>query len=419
MPKKDDQRGRGEADGSDYVVYGKRGLRSAPRKKGGKGEARQKADSEPDYTVYKSRRRLRDRLGAGGRGDDVEGMRRRGSRKDRERGRGRRGTRPRRRWIRIVLVAMLGWLLVSLGAFLVSAQIQKGKLPDSARAELTRNPLLLAGSNVLILGGDTRGTTVGRNEVGGGGPPRSDTMMVVHAGFGTFRKLSIPRDSYATIPGCGTQKINAALACNTSNPLGNPGSSIVTVEDFLGIDVDHVVLVDFEGFLDFIDALGGVRVDLPNRVCGRIGGGRANGGQGVNLKPGPQTLRALQALALARLRVNLCDPSETDIDRAARQQLILNGVRAQLLRPIRLPITFLRAPLIGWNAPKAIISDMGGLTLSQLAIAAVFGGGKTNVLKPSAPGPGGSLIIPQSECLRGVEKLTGRPPSSEPSCSPL
>ena len=71
--------------------------------------------------------------------------------------------------------------------------------------------------------------------------------MLVRAGGGAFEKLSIPRDTFAAIPGAASQKINAAYA------FGGAALQIETVEDFLGIDIDHVVILDFEGFADFID----------------------------------------------------------------------------------------------------------------------------------------------------------------------
>jgi LCP family protein required for cell wall assembly len=292
---------------------------------------------------------------------------------------------------------------------------------------------VLLGQNILILGGDRRGDRQ-ENASGseGQGPPRADTIMVLHASLTSFKKLSIPRDSFAAIPDCGEQKINASLACNTNSPDGNPASTIRTVEDFLGIDVNHIVIIDFDGFADFINTLGGIEVDIPENgnvsavcerrgvvVAGDVDGGKSQGGVSLGLPSGETTLEGDKALALARLRKNECDPGEDDTDRAARQQLLLNGVKGRLTSPLRLPYNFIKGPLIGWNAPKAFISDMGGFTLPQVAIAAIFGGsGETNVLEPSGTGPGGSLLISQGECRRAVEELTGGEPDNPPACSP-
>jgi LCP family protein required for cell wall assembly len=407
----------------EYTVYGRGGRggqkkKSAPprKKPGAKGE-------KPPYTVYRSRPSLRDRLGK----PSLQSIRR-----DSGGGGGIRGffgrlTGGKRPWLRWILIFAVGWLLLSFITFAISAQIQKGKLPDSAKDALEGGPAVLAGQNILILGGDRRGKTQ-RNASGseGQGPPRADTIMVLHASLTSFRKLSIPRDSYAAIPNCGTQKINASLACNTRSPNGNPGETIRTVEDFLGIDINHIIIVDFDGFADFINTLGGVTIDVPRRgrgkgpvVCGDVDGGKSQGGVSLKLTAGDHTLEGDKALAYARLRHNSCDPSEDDTDRAARQQAVLNGVKGRLTSITRLPINFIKGPFIGWDAPRAFISDMGGFTLPQLAIAAIFGGsGKTNVLEPSGAGPGGSLLISHGECNDAVEELTGGAPREEPACSP-
>ena len=208
-----------------------------------------------------------------------------------------------RRWLRWVLIAIAAWILISFVTFAISAQIQKGKLDDRAKEALAGGPDLLAGQNILILGGDRRGSTQ-RNAAGseGQGPPRADSIIVLHASLTSFRKLSIPRDTYAAIPDCGTQKINASLACNTNSPKGNAASTINTVEDFLGIDINHIIIVDFDGFADFIDTLGGVTIDVPGKgkgpaVCGDVDGGKSQGGVSLKLTAGEHTLEGDKALA--------------------------------------------------------------------------------------------------------------------------
>lgn len=407
-----------DEDAPDYTVYGKDGeerKQAPPRRTGGSG----KRTDRPDYKVYRSRPGLRDRM----RKPDLAALRReRGAGGGGGRGLRERVSGGRRRWLRWVLVAVAGWILLSFVAFAVSAQIQKGKLDDSAKKALAGGPDLLAGQNILILGGDRRGDRQ-ENASGseGQGPPRADTIMVLHASLTSFRRLSIPRDTYAAIPDCGSQKINASLACNTNSPDGNAASTIRTVSDFLGIDINHIVIIDFDGFADFINTLGGIEVDIEKKVCGDVDGGKSQGGVSIKLPPGEHTLEGDKALALARIRKNDCDPGENDLDRAARQQVLLNGIKGRLTDPLRLPYNFVKGPWIGWNAPRAFISDMGGLTLPQVAIAAIFGGsGDTNVLgeQNASTGPGGSIFIGQGECRRAVEELTGGEPVEEPACSP-
>ena len=418
----------------DYTVYGRGGRggqkRSAPQRKkpaAGSGGKREK----PPYAVYRSRPSLRDRM----RKPNLESIRR-------ESGRGGRGgirgffgrlTGGKRPWLRWILIFAVGWLLLSFITFAISAQIQKGKLPQSAKDALKGGPAVLAGQNILILGGARRGKTQ-HNASGteGQGPPRADTIMVLHASLTSFKKLSIPRDSYAAIPNCGSQKINASLACNTQSTNGNPAETIKTVENFLGIDINHIVIVDFDGFAQFINTLGGVTITVPDTngkkngpvVCGDVDGGKKQGGVSLRLPPGDTTLQGDKALAYARIRHNNCNPAEDDRDRAARQQEVLNAIKDRLTSITRFPYNFIKGPWIGWNAPKAFISDMGGFTLPQVAIAAIIGGsGQTNVLGEKdrtsiSTNSDGSLNIPQSDCINAVKELTGSDPPHHAECSP-
>jgi LCP family protein required for cell wall assembly len=419
----------------EYTVYG-RGGRSAqkrsapkPRKPAAAGSGGRRG--KPPYTVYKSRPSLRDRLRKPSGG--LEGIRR-----DSGGGGGIRGffgrlTGGKRPWLRWILIFAVGWLLLSFITFAISAQIQKGKLPQSAKDALKGGPAVLAGQNILILGGDRRGKTQhNANGTEGQGPPRADTIMVLHASLTSFKKLSIPRDSYAAIPNCGSQKINASLACNTQSPNGNPAETIKTVENFLGIDINHIVIVDFDGFASFINTLGGVTINVPDTngkkdgpvVCGDVDGGKKQGGVSLKLPPGDITLQGDKALAYARIRHNNCDPAEDDRDRAARQQEVLNAIKDRLTSITRFPYNFIKGPWIGWNAPKAFVSDMGGFTLPQVAIAAIIGGsGQTNVLGEKdrtsiSTNSDGSLNIPQSDCVAAVKELTGSDPPHHAECSP-
>ena len=408
----------------EYTIYGRsgRGGQKQPAPKRRKpSEGREKLP----YRVYRSRPSLRDRI----RKPSLESLRR-GSGAGGIRGWFGRLTGGRRPWLRWLLIFAVGWLLLSFIAFAISAQIQKGKLPKSAKEALEGGPDVLVGQNILILGGDRRGKTQ-HNASGteGQGPPRADTIMVLHASLTSFRKLSIPRDSYAAIPNCGVQKINASLACNTRSTNGNPAETIKAIENFLGIDINHIVIVNFDGFADFINTLGGVKIHVPgnpNRkgaaVCGDVDGGKQQGGVSLKLPPGDITLQGDKALAYARIRHNECDPAESDLERAARQQEVLNAIKGRLTSVTRFPHNFIKGPWIGWNAPKAFISDMGGFTLPQVALAAILGGsGGTNVLGSKGgalPGPGGSLVYSDSTCENAVKKLIGGDPPHDPACSP-
>lgn len=430
----------------DYKVYrggsgrGRRSKsreKSTPSKRGSQPREPREGSSgdEPSYKVYRSRRNPLAKLRGADLGSMREklGERRKSGRRDeveRERFPDEKPTW--RKVLRWTLIAAAGWFLLSVVLFAVSAQIQKGKLNDAAADELGfSSPLMIASrQTILVIGTDAR--PEGSNEAGAetqpkclegaaqGDPPgpscqpfRADTLMLVRAGGGAFEKLSIPRDVYAEIPGQSSQKINAAYA------FGGAALQIETVKNFLGIEIDHVVILDFAGFADFIDAIGGVKVDLPDRVKAKISGGSSNGGITLKLDRGESTLDGEQALALARVRNNLRNPSEDDTDRARRQQLILAGIKNRMTSPWRAPINFLRGPLIAWNAPKAMVSDMGGLMLPQLALSAAIGGDSgTKILKPTGPGPGGSLSVPVANCEKAVRQFLGEAGPEPPICSP-
>jgi LCP family protein required for cell wall assembly len=382
----------------------------------------------PDYKVYRSRRGLF----GGARKPDLSSLRQR----NRDTRRPSRPSVPGQTpaWKRVgkwVLIAAGVWIAISILAFAVSSQLQKWKLDDSVSGTLHGNPFLaVSPQTILVLGTDIRsGQFAGPDQAAskscldaagsGKAPPsncapyRSDTIMLIRAGGGTFRKLSIPRDTLANIPGHGEDKINSAYA------IGGAKLTVQTVEDFLGIDVDQVAIIDFDGFRKFIDSIGGIDVNLPTDVCSSVSGGAFV----LNLKKGEVHLNGYQAITLARTRENTCGSGQftgTDFERTQFQQLILDGIKSRLTSVTRLPYNFLHGPFIGWNAPKAMVSSMGAWTMPQLAFAAAIGGGgsQTDFLKPVSTTAFGNLVVPQEECLRAVKQLLGKAPPKTPTCSP-
>jgi LCP family protein required for cell wall assembly len=407
------------------------------------GDGEQRPDGPPDYKVYRARRGLLSRFHK----PDLSGLRERewrvpklpGRPGERER---ERGPRPERPWIRRVLkwvgIAAAGWIFLSFLAFAVSAQLQSFKLSGDAKSALHGNPLLLpSAQTILVLGTDARppdskdpGAAPSHgcfDQQSHGDAPhgecsfgefRADTLMLIRAGGGAFRKLSIPRDSYAEIPGQSPSKINGAFA------FGGAEAQIEAVEDFLDVEIDHVAIVDFTGFEDLIDAVGGVEVDVPDKLCADISGG-AGGGQGggtIRLGKGENTLNGEKALIYSRIRkpsecpgpgVSAYSLGYDDIDREKAQQAVISGIKGRLTDPLRLPYNFVKGPIIGWDAPKAFVSDMGFLTMPQLILAAAIGGdSKADVLcsgenSGCEPGPAGSIEVPDSERRRAVKKLLG------------
>ena len=351
----------------------------------------------PEYKVYRSRRRRLGSLRASG---GLEGLRDRAQRRRRGHLPGERRA-PREitpgRVVKWVFVTLACWLALSLVLFIASAQLQRG-VDDSADESLASGGNMVTGSNILVLGSDRRaGDSIDESQTG---PGRADSILVLHAAFGSVRKLSIPRDTSAEIPGHGAQKINAAYA------FGGAGLMIDTVEAFLGngIEVNHVVEVDFADFPELIDALGGISVDNEARICAPP---FDNFWKGFKLPKGEQKLDGERALGFARVRKNPCAPAEDDRTRAARQQEVLTGIRGKLLSPT----TFLRLPWVSWQAPKTIETDMGPVGLFGLFTDLITGSSKeSSVLQFTCGGcgPGGSAVVADSERREAVEKLLGR-----------
>ena len=224
-----------------------------------------------------------------------------------ERRRRRRALRPPRPWwlrlLRWAASALAAWIGISVVLFVISSLTAQG-VPASAVAALDGGGIPpFSASNTLVLGSDAR--PVGSLEPGAdvGGPSRSDVMMLVRTGGGHSSRLSIPRDTLVDIPGYGLAKINAAYA------IGGPALAIRTVEDFLGIQVNHVVLINFTNFPKLVDAMGGVTY-TGSCVVSFISGGFRNGGFTLRLQSGTHHLDGAQALALARTRINQCNPRE-------------------------------------------------------------------------------------------------------------
>ncbi len=354
------------------------------------------------YTTYRSRPKgLRARL----RGEE-EPVGRPGPapRRDGARGRGRTRRQVAWRIARWVAGAVLAWLLLSLILFVISAQVERGNLPGSAQSALTGGPNMLTGTDtVLILGTDQRPRTgPGSKEPGANyndAGSNSDTIMLWRIGGGTSRRLSIPRDMVAEIPGHGLGKINGGYA------LGGPALAIRTIEGFTGVRFNHVIVVNLAAFPQFIDAIGGVDV-TTGRVCSDISGGTRNGGFSLYLRPGTHHLNGLQALVYARTRENKCNAADNDLTRVAHQQQILNAVKGRLLSPS----AFFRLPWASWDAPKVLRTDMGGFTLLSLFAASEMGGSAPpEVLKPTGsevlPGYGDALTVDPSRLRQAVSRL--------------
>ena len=166
---------------------------------------------------------------------------------------------------------------------------------------------------ILLLGSDRRFGD-GKDD-----PPRSDTIIVVR--LDPDKKataiMSIPRDLKVQIPGYGTRKINEAYHD------GGPKLTVRTVRQLLGIDINHVVNINFGGFARAVNRLGCVYADIDRRYFNDQGG--PGGYATIDLKPGYQKLCGQDALDYVRFR-----HADSDFVRARRQQEFLGQAKEQI-----------------------------------------------------------------------------------------
>ncbi|MFC1416943.1 LCP family protein [Streptacidiphilus cavernicola] len=230
--------------------------------------------------------------------------------------------------------------------------------PPSARP--TVPAVAYNAENILIIGSDTRsGPDSSYGDANGGA--RSDTTILLHLSQDRTRAvaMSIPRDAMVHIPACtlpdGGHTAAAFAQFNWAYSFGGTACTIRTVEQLTKIRIDHFMVIDFNGFKNMVNAIGGVQVCLAKPVDDRDAK--------LHLPAGKQTVNGTQALGFVRVRETIGDGSDTE--RMGRQQQFLSSLvqkvesNGVLLNPTKL------LPLIG-AATSAITVDPGLNTLGKL-----------------------------------------------------
>ena len=225
--------------------------------------------------------------------------------------------RKRRRWPWVIFYSV--WVVIGLvtavawGVDRAAQHLLDQISPNSSEVISARKVLVKPtgpDTTFIILGSDHRSWVAGSESL-------SDSMVLVRLSprQNLVSIMSVPRDLRVTIPGyAGYQKINAAYA------LGGPKLSIQTVEQNLGVSINHYVNVGFQGFFQIVQHLGGLYTQVDRRYYNPLGTGYSP----IDLQPGYQILNGNQALAFARFR-----HTDTDIVRAARQQQIIIDLKRQ------------------------------------------------------------------------------------------
>ncbi|MGZ6852033.1 MAG: LCP family protein [Nocardioidaceae bacterium] len=248
----------------------------------------------------------------------------------------RRPAAPRRRFrLRWVKYVLLLWLvfLIAVPLFAWSRIHKVGDDPGGSR------PADQPGTTYLLVGSDSRAGLTHKQEIalgtGRASGRRTDTIMLLHTGSGPNLLMSIPRDSIVSIPGHGTTKINAAFA------YGGPKLLIKTIENTTGIRIDDYVEIGFSGFVNVVDAVGGVRICPKTAMKDKL----AN----LDIKKGCQQVNGKTALGYARSRHT---SALGDIDRARHQREVVSAVGHKAASPWSVinPVRYLRLALSGSDA---------------------------------------------------------------------
>ena len=227
----------------------------------------------------------------------------------------RRRWRPRRILAIIALVVVVVLVLSGVGYFYLNSKLTR----VNALVDYPNRPAASDGQNWLITGSDSRQGLSRKQErqlatgVGIGGH-RSDTVMLLHIpSSGPAVLVSLPRDSYVNIPGFGMNKLNAAYA------FGGPKLLAKTVQDATGLRVDHYMGIGFGGLVNVVDAVGGVRMCIPQNLD--------DPASGLHLKKGCQTLTGAEALGFVRTRHLF---ATQDLQREQNQRVFIKALLTKM-----------------------------------------------------------------------------------------
>jgi LCP family protein required for cell wall assembly len=275
-------------------------------------------------------------------------------------GSSRGGRRPSLRWLWLLLLLWVVFLLVvPLVAWSRIDRVDAS--PTSGR------PAEQKGTTYLLVGSDSREGLTRKQElkfgVGKGEGRRTDSILLLHTGAGPNLLMSIPRDSLVDIPGHGTGKINAAFA------YGGPKLLVRTIEDNTGIRVDDYLEIGFAGFVDVVDAVGGITICPKQAMNDPLAG--------LHVKAGCQHADGRKALGYARSRHT---SGLGDIARAQHQREVVSAVGHKAVSPwsILNPVRYVRLNMAASRSLR-VGTDTGLLATMKFAYAMTRVNGKSGL----------------------------------------
>lgn len=233
-------------------------------------------------------------------------------------------------------------MLLTIIIFLVAGVYYVLLGRSSATSTLANTFFMKEKINILVLGVDTREDDVGRSD--------TNFVVTIDTRAKTITMFSIPRDSRVKIDGHGWDKINHAYA------FGGSKLSKSTVENLMGIPLDYTVVINIQGFVRMIDAVGGITIDIDKRMY-YSDPYDDDGGLYIDLHPGVQKLNGKTAIEYVRYR-----DEEGDIGRVSRQQKFMKA----LLQEISKPQLIIKLPDVIKEFVAAVRTDMSTKDMAKL-----------------------------------------------------
>ena len=274
----------------------------------------------------------------------------------------RKTSKKRRIWPWILM------LVVFLTAALGGAYFASNSLTEKPVEKKQSEELLTAKdkATIMIMGVDERDDDVGR----------SDTLMIASIDPKTNQAslLSVPRDTRVKIKGHGFDKVNAAYA------YGKERLSQDTVENLLGVSIDHYIIINTKSFKKIIDAIGGIDIDVPKRMHYEDPWDD-DGGLIIDFQPGMQHMDGAKAVTYVRYR-----DEEGDLGRIRRQQDFVRACMEKIVSPSIIP----KLPAVIKEVMDSIETDLSFRQL--LEFAGTLKESKNNGLKTDMV-PGKPLYI--------------------------
>ncbi len=253
------------------------------------------------------------------------------------------------------------------------------------------------GTNWLLVGSDSRSglSTEQEQELATGGEvgsERTDTIILVHVPeSGKPTLVSLPRDSYVSIPGHGKDKLNASFA------FGGPQLLVQTVEGATGLRIDHYAQIGFGGFAGIVDAVGGIDMCLDQAINDPLAG--------IDLQAGCQTLSGKEALGFVRSRAT----PTADIQRMLNQRKFLSALLKKAASPSTLLNPFRAWPLVA-DSTAALKVDNGAHVWNLVSLGRALSGDPVATTVPiggftDVDGSGNVLLWDKTKASQFFEAL--------------